>query len=139
MKARVFLLAVLVLCLLACNLGSLAAPTPTSEPTATPTVIATATKTPTLTATPTLDPSSVVSLPELRFFAALVAQTYPFFRYADHIGVERGTRIYLKVELEDGVYLAVFGDVNDQWGLLEMVPMEPTPLPAPGREAQREW
>ena len=107
------------LALLAC--AALGAPTP--EPTMT--------ATPTSTATPIPTPEVIV-LPEPRALAGLVARERDVVRYGRTLGVEKGTRVYLRIELEDGVYAAVLGDAGGRWGLLDLVPeATPTPTPTP--------
>jgi hypothetical protein len=114
-----------VLCvLLAC--GAWPTPTPTPEPTATWTPIP---PFPTSTATWTPTPD-VVSLPDSRTFALFVVSEYgEITRYSEHLGVEHGTRIYLKFEDAAGLHLAVFGDAGGKWGLLEVRDLPPVPMP----------
>ncbi len=125
--------------LLACAFASLAAPTPTPEPTATPAATATATLPPTPTAAPTADMSNLVIVPGAYELMSGIPPERGLLGFDSVVAVENGTRLYVKVKLESGFFVVVFGGLGETWELLEMIPMELTPTPWAGREAwQRE-
>lgn len=117
---KLFIISMLALIVLACNLS---APEPT-------TVIVTATPAP-------IDlEKDIVGAPASWWMDLEIMRQYPNAEIGQRVGVERGVRLYRAIEDNGERYIVIFEQGVEKWELVGRVKINATPTPAPPRYMQ---